>query len=118
MVTTSRSTTHITLNQASVHGYWIKEPGNVSCPPTAIVTVDLQAWACAAIYGCTWITQETDSGEFTAGGGSGNWGTPHKDCVTHKEVGWRGQADVNLVGIPDPLGYSHGAAHDWSCSPE
>lgn len=106
---------HVTRNQASVHGYWVVNSG--SCPSTATVTVNLQALACSSFYGCTWITQNTSSGTFTPGSGTGHWATPHKTCANTSRTGWRGQVDVNLTGVPDPYGYQYGPALDLSCSP-
>ena len=105
---------HVTNNEASVHGYWLKTGGE--CPSTATVTVDLQALLCSSL-GCTWVTQATDSGTFNPGSGTGKWATPHKSCATSSLVGWRGQVDVNLTDFADPPGKHHGTAKDLNCSP-
>lgn len=106
---------HVTRGEASVHGYWVKTGG--TCPTTAKVTVDLQALLCSGNFGCTWITQKTDSGTFNSGSGTGKWATPHKACANSNLVGWRGQVDVDLTNWADPYGYHYGPAKDLNCSP-
>lgn len=101
--------------QASVHGYWVKISG--TCPSTAKVTVDLQALACSSLYGCMWVTQNTDSGTYTPGSGSGKWATPHKPCANANRVGWRGRVDVDLTNVNDPSGYQYSPELDLDCSP-
>jgi hypothetical protein len=107
--------THVTNNEASVHGYWVQLGG--TCPKTATVTVDLQALFCDMDGDCSWITQKTNSGTFTSGGGSGNWATPHKTCGGANLVAWRGQVDVDLTDFADPYGYDYGVARDLNCYP-
>jgi hypothetical protein len=107
--------THVTNNEASVHGYWEQLGG--TCPKTATVTVNLQALFCDMDGDCSWITQKTNSGTFTAGGGSGNWATPHKTCGGANLVAWRGQVDVDLTDFADPYGYDYGVARDLNCYP-
>ena len=106
---------HVTNNQASVHVYWVKTGG--TCPETATVTVDLQALFCDMDGDCSWITQETDSGTYKVGPGSGKWATPHKDCAGSNLVAWRGQVDVDLTDFSDPYGYHYGRALDLNCYP-
>jgi len=105
---------HVTNGEASVHGYWVKLGG--TCPWTAKVTVDLQAYACNSLY-CFWVTQATQSGTYHTGPGTGYWATPHKACASTKTVGWRGQIDVDLTSVNDPSGYQYSAERDLSCSP-
>jgi hypothetical protein len=105
---------HVTNREASVHGYWVRLSG--SCPSTARVTVDLQAYACSNI-GCIWITQNTAEGTFASGSGTGRWATPHKACASAREIGWRGRVDVDLTGKVDPFGYQYSAQRDLMCTP-
>jgi hypothetical protein len=105
---------HVTNFEASVHGYWVVLSG--TCPSTAKVTVDLQAVGCTP-FGCVWITQDTRSGTFTPGSGTGHWATPHKACANANTVGWRGQVDVDLTGVNDPSGYQYSAEVNLECSP-
>jgi hypothetical protein len=106
---------HVTNLEASVHGYWVKLGG--TCPSTAKVTVDLQALACSSLFGCTWITQNTDDGTFTPGSGTGHWATPHKKCANTSTVGWRGRVDVDLTNWNDPPGYQYSVERDLGCYP-
>ena len=106
---------HVRSNQASGHSYWAHTGG--VCPTTATVTVNLQALLCSSMFGCTWVTQATDSGTFNPGSGTGKWATPHKNCANSNLVGWRGQVDVNLTDFADPPGYHYGTAKNISCSP-
>lgn len=106
---------HITANEASVHGYWIKKSG--TCPSTAKVTVDIQALACSSVFGCTWVTQNTKSGTFLAGSGTGRWATPHHPCRNKNKVGWRGRVDVDLTNWNDPKGYDYSVEKDLACTP-
>lgn len=105
---------HVTRNQASVHGYWVKTGG--TCPGTAKVTVDLQALLCG-MGGCSWVTQNTDSGTFQPGSGTGRWATPHKTCANTNSVGWRGEIDVDLTNWADPYGKHYSPAKNLNCSP-
>jgi hypothetical protein len=106
---------HVTNNEASVHGYWVVLSG--SCPSTAKVTADLQALACSSLFGCTWITQDTRSGTYTPGSGTGHWATPHKACGYTATVGWRGRVDVDLTNWSDPSGYQYSVERDLACYP-
>jgi hypothetical protein len=105
---------HVTNREASVHGYWVRLSG--SCPSTARVTVDLQAYGCSSV-GCIWITQNSDEGTFAPGSGTGSWATPHKACASAATVGWRGRVDVDLSGKVDPFGYQYSAERDLMCTP-
>lgn len=106
---------HKSNNEASVHGYWVRLGG--ACPSTAKVTVDLSAYACASGSGCVWVTQNTKSGTFTPGSGTGHWATPHKGCSGASTVGWRGRVDVDLTNVSDPSGYQYSTAVDLACHP-
>lgn len=106
---------HLTNGEASVHGYWVKTGG--TCPSTATVTANLQALYCDMSGNSGWKTQDTRSGTFTSGSGSGNWATPHKSCGGQSSVAWRGEVDVNLTDFADPLGYHYGSAKDLNCYP-
>ena len=105
---------HVTNREASVHGYWVRLSG--TCPSTARVTVDLQAYACSSI-GCIWITQNTAEGTFAPGSGTGRGATPHKACASTAKIGWRGRVDVDLTGKVDPFGYQYSAERDLLCTP-
>jgi len=105
---------HVSSNQASVHGYWLKTGG--TCPSTALVTVDLQALACTSLV-CAWVTQNTAAGTYVSGSGTGKWATPHKTCANTRLVAWRGQVDVDLTDWADPYGYDYSAEIDLNCSP-
>ena len=105
---------HVTNFEASVHGYWVVLSG--TCPSTAKVTVDLRAVECTP-FGCVWITQDTRSGTFTPGSGTGHRATPHKACANAKKVGWRGQVDVDLTGVNDPSGFQYSPEVNLACSP-
>jgi hypothetical protein len=105
---------HVTNNQASVHGYWVRNGGD--CPSKNKVYVNLQALLCSSA-GCTWRNQATDSGTFSAGSGTGYWATPHKTCKDTSLVGWRGEVEVDLAGMPDPVVYDYGVAKDLRCYP-
>jgi hypothetical protein len=106
---------HVTNGEASVHGYWVVLSG--TCPSTAKVTADLQALACSSLFGCTWITQDTRSGTYTPGSGTGHWATPHKTCGSTATVGWRGRVDVDLTNWSDPSGYQYSVERDLACYP-
>lgn len=106
---------HVTNNEASVHGYWVKDGGD--CPATGTVTVELQALGCSQ-FGCTWITQETDRApDVKPGSGTGRWATPHKACANNNSTGWRGRVDTALKDFYDPFGWEDGPAKDLNCSP-
>ncbi|MBN9178575.1 MAG: hypothetical protein J0I43_14580 [Microbacterium sp.] len=106
---------HVTNNEASVHGYWVKDGGD--CPETGTVTVELQALGCSNL-GCAWITQETDSVTgVKPGSGTGRWATPHKACANNNATGWRGRVDTALTDFYDPFGWDDGPAMDRNCSP-
>ncbi|GAD34527.1 Zn-finger domain associated with topoisomerase type I [Microbacterium sp. TS-1] len=106
---------HVTKNEASVHGYWVKDGGD--CPATGTVTVELQALGCSQ-FGCTWITQATDVAPgVKPGSGTGRWATPHKACANNNLTGWRGRVDTALTDFYDPFGWDDGPAKDLSCSP-
>lgn len=107
---------HVTKGEASVHGYWVVDSGK--CPLTAKVEVTLQAYGCASGVGCGWINQNSASGTFGPGSGTGNWATPHKACLTIGKIGWRGRVDVDLSGQVDPLGYDYSAEKDLKCTPK
>jgi hypothetical protein len=99
---------------ASVHGWWLKDAG--TCPSQANVDVYLQGWWCD-IYGCRWITVASGSADVYAGGGSGNRVTARRTCSSSKTVGWRGQVDVDLIGVSDPSGLTDSSIQNLACEP-
>jgi hypothetical protein len=99
---------------ASVHGWWLKDSG--TCPSKANVDVYLQGWWCD-IYGCRWITVASGSADVYAGGGSGNRVTARRTCSSSKTVGWRGQVDVDLIGVSDPPGLTNSTIKNLACEP-
>jgi hypothetical protein len=99
---------------ASVHGWWLKDSG--TCPSKANVDVYLQGWWCD-VYGCRWMTVASGSADVYAGGGSGNRVTARRTCSSSKTVGWRGQVDVDLIGVSDPSGLTDSTIKNLACEP-
>lgn len=100
----------------SVHGWWMRQAG--SCPATATVTVELQAYGCYSGVICGWVTVATGQDIIMQGGGSVARVTARFTCVsTTSLVGWRGRVDVNLTGVIDPAGWTNSNIRDWTCSP-
>lgn len=101
-------------NYASIHGWWLKSAG--TCPSKANVDVYLQAYGCGP-FGCQWITVDSGSGDYYAGGGSGKRANARLTCASSAVVGWRGYTDVDLPGIIDPSGVTYSVIKDLACSP-
>lgn len=105
---------HPSGSETSAHGWWLMISG--TCPSTANVEVYLQAYFCGST-GCGWISVASGSGDYSAGGGSGNRATARKACANSSTVGWRAFVDVDLNGVVDPSGYTYSAITNLSCSP-
>lgn len=105
---------HLSSGDASIHGWWIRVSG--TCPSKANVDVYIQGWWCD-FYGCRWVTVGSGSGDYYAGGGSGNRATARRTCTATQTVGWRGFVDVDLIGVSDPAGYTYSNIRDLACRP-
>ena len=106
---------HHPVNYVAVHGWWIYSSG--TCPSKANIDVYLQAYWCDWL-GCRWVTVDSDSHDYYAGGGSGRRATGHVDCSSNAGlVGWRGYVDVDLNGVADPSGYTYSVIKNFYCSP-
>lgn len=105
---------HVTAGEASVHGWWIYRYG--SCPSKANVDVYLQGYWCDP-FGCRWVTVDSGSGDYYAGGGSGRRANARRTCSGTSTVGWRGYVDVDLIGVGDPSGYTYSPIVNLPCVP-
>ena len=105
---------HLSSGDASVHGWWLRISG--TCPDKANVDVYLQGYWCD-IYGCRWITVGSGSGDYYAGGGSGQRATARRTCSGTSTVGWRGFVDVDLIVVSDPSGYTYSTIQNLACTP-
>lgn len=105
---------HLSSGDTSVHGWWLNISG--TCPSKANIDVYLQGYWCDS-WGCRWITVASGSGDYYAGGGSGQRATARKTCSNTSTVGWRGFVDVDLIGVNDPAGYTYSTIRNLACSP-
>ena len=90
---------HVSYNEASVHGWWIKK--NNRCPSKADVTVWLQA-AWRSGWTCMWITLDSDKERIRAGGGRGKRVNARDACHSNELTLYRNVVDVDIPGTIDP----------------
>lgn len=100
---------------ASIHGWWLIEPGTGACPGTATVTTYLQAWYCSG--NCYWVTLTATAGSVQPGPGAGKRTTARWNCANGNSVGWRGFVDVDLDNWSDPPGFTYSNIRNLPCSP-
>lgn len=89
--------------EASVHGWWIDENKDGSCPAFAEIEVWLQVYACDLdTWNCGWVTMGNNEDRVRAGGGRGKRVTARGDCAHNDElILWRNKVDVDLVDYSD-----------------
>jgi len=100
---------------ASVHGWWQAISG--TCPSVANVDTYLEGFWCDQ-SGCRWILVASNSGDIGPGGGAGSRVTARRTCSSSSTlVGWRGNVDVDLIGVSDPPGYTYSDIVNLYCVP-
>lgn len=108
---------HLSRNRtdASIHGWWIDENGK--CPDKANVDITLQAYWCDNVFGCQWRTVDTGSSDVRARNAGGKRANARQTCATFETISWRGDVDVDLIGVNDPSGYTRSDISDINCAP-
>jgi hypothetical protein len=85
---------HITLGDASGHGWWEKISGTAT---TAKVTIWLEEY-----LGGTWYVEATGTYTGGPGPGSGKWANARYTCIpTSSKYLWRSRIDVDIIGEQD-----------------
>lgn len=106
---------HISSGDVSTQGWWLHYSG--TCPARANVDIHLQAVRCSSSGSCGWVTVDTDSGDYAAGGGRGRRATARESCADSRTVGYRSFVDVELIDASDPSGYTYSTPVDRNCYP-